>query len=177
MRRRHLDSSGTALIPDWVLVGAGLLVVLVVFVDIGLTAQRHLAFPVIHYFHSSDTRTSIGPRLAALDEVLTLIDAVDLQANGLPQSSTRPLRQAISDYLESLEQVFVHPADEPPPPPEVAALRNDGIVGCSDEDLRQVCEGLAERRALLAGYLNHDGWAWRDIMETSDDAEEQDPED
>lgn len=73
---------------------------------------------------------------------------------------TRPLRQAVSDYLSTLEYVFIDPAEDVPDPPAYDRLLEAGIV---DDDrmrreLRELAEELETRRALLHGYVQHDGW-------------------
>ena len=149
----------------------------------GLTqlAQHHLAYPVIHYFHSSDHRTAIGPRVAALDEALTLIEASGLddvdRGTRLDRSTTRPVRQAISDYLSTLEHIFITADDHVPPPPCGDRLVAGGLVDRSelDERLPALCRELTERRALLHGYVQHDGWTW-DAVADDHDAETHDPE-
>lgn len=149
--------------------------------ELTILAQRHLAYPVIHYFHSSAVRTAIGPRIAALDEALTLIVAGGLddveRGTGLDVSVTRPLRQAVSDYLSTLEYVFIDPAEDVPDPPAYDRLLEAGIV---DDDrmrreLGELAKGLETRRALLHGYVQHDGWTW-DAVHDDADADEEDPE-
>ncbi|MFP5322396.1 MAG: hypothetical protein ACLGIC_11200 [Acidimicrobiia bacterium] len=144
-------------------------------------AQRHLAYPVIHHFHSTAPRTFIAARLAALDEALTLVCAAGLddvdRGTGVDVSVTRPLRQSISDYLSTLEHTFVRPADEAPPPPRWGALAAAGIV---DEDrvggeLQRSIDDLAARRRLLRGYVEHDGGSWDDVSD-DEDATTGDPE-
>jgi hypothetical protein len=149
--------------------------------ELTLLAQRHLAYPVIHYFHSSADRTAIGPRLAALDDALTLIAAGGLddveRETGLDVSVTRPLRQAISDYLSTLEYVFIQPSEVVPDPPAFGRLVAEGIVD-GDRMRRELGErtkGLETRRALLHGYVRHDGWTWASVY-AGTDAEEDDPE-
>lgn len=144
--------------------------------ELPLLAQRHLAFPVMHYFDTSDLRTAIGPRLAALDELLTIVEADELEDRRLFVSTITPLRRAISSYLDSLEQVFIVKSVDNPRPPAVAELRDDGLVTCSDERVAELCDELADRRRLLAGYLDHDGWSWSDVFSTADVPDDADPE-
>ncbi len=141
---------------------------------LSMLAQRHLAYPLMHYFHSADARTAIGPRVAVLDEALTLIEAAGFddpdRGLGLGTSATVPLRQAIDDYLATLEKVFICRADHAPRLPEVTGL---GTIGDTDEEeaareLERLCERLEGRRSLLLGYLHHDGWAWDRVMAGSD---------
>lgn len=149
--------------------------------ELTVLAQRHLAYPVIHYFHSSAERTAIGPRIAALDDALTLIAAGGLddveRGTGLDVSVTRPLRQALSDYLSTLEYVFITPAEEVPDPPRYDRLVDAGIV---DDDrmrteLAERTKELETRRALLHGYVHHDGWTWSAVCDDVE-ADEEDPE-
>ncbi len=134
--------------------------------ELTLLAQRHLAYPVIHYFHSSDDRTAIGPRVAALDEALTILEAAGLdrteRGTGLDRSVTRPLRQAISDYLSTLEYVFITTTDDtPPPPPRTDDLVQAGVLAAPiDDEIAELCDDLADRRRLLDSYVRHDGWTW-----------------
>lgn len=151
--------------------------------EVALLAQRHLAYPVIHYFHSAAQRTAIGPRLAALDEALTLIDAAGLDApdtvrdTNLDTSTTEPLRQAISDYLATLETVFIRADHDAPPPPDPTPLVDAGVVDGSGlrDAVAERCDQLRNRRSLLAGYVRHDGWSWEDIA-TSRDARDERPD-
>lgn len=149
--------------------------------EVTLLAQRHLAYPVIHYFHSAAQRTAIGPRLAALDDALTLLEVAGLDEgdadSNLDRSTTEPLRQAISDYLSTLETVFIRAADVAPPPPDPQPLVDAGMVGGDglEAAVAARCDELRERRSLLAGYVRHDGWAWHDITEAKD-AEDAQPE-
>jgi len=149
--------------------------------ELTVLAQRHLAYPVIHYFHSTADRTAIGPRLAALDEALTIIDVAGLddveRGTGLDVSVTRPLRQAISDYLSTLEFGFIAAADEVPPLPRVDLLAAAGVIDSDDVRARldERADELASRRALLLGYVQHDGWGWDAVCE-DEDARIDDPE-
>jgi hypothetical protein len=121
--------------------------------ELAILAQRHLAYPVIHYFHSSAVRTAIGPRIAALDEALTLIVAAGLddveRGTGLDVSVTRPLRQAVSDYLSTLEYVFIDPAEDVPDPPTYERLLAAGIV--DDDRMRRELGELAKELETRGG--------------------------
>lgn len=151
--------------------------------ELTLLAQRHLAYPVIHYFHSSAPRTAIGPRIAALDDALTIIDAAGLddpaEDTGLGPSVTDPLRQAVSDYLSTLEHVFITASDEAPPHPDVDRLVEEGIADADRlrRNLPGRCEDLEPRRSLLLGYVRHDGWTWNDVTSATEvDTSEPDQE-
>jgi hypothetical protein len=90
---------------------------------------------------------------------------------------TRPLRQAISDYLSTLEYVFIEHADDVPGPPRYERLVELGIVDGAgiDDALSERNAELETRRALLHGYVLHDGWTWSAVCDDID-AQEEDPE-
>ena len=145
-----------------------------------LLAQRHLAYPVIHYFHSADDRTATGPRVAALDEALTIIEAAGLddleRETGLDRSVTRPLRQAISDYLSTLEYIFIKTAGTAPLPPTAERIIAEGLAEPDvDERIVAICSQYQDRRALLAGYVHHDGYHWEDVTSGAE-AETEEPD-
>jgi hypothetical protein len=123
--------------------------------------QGHLAYPVLHCFHSPDREAAIAPSLALLDESLTLLEGV---APGLrPDPVTRyPLQGAIEQLLSTLEEAHVEPESVPPKPPSLEALREAGIQTESDEEMERRAATLSRRRRLLLGLVEDEGWKWRD---------------
>lgn len=92
--------------------------------ELSVLAQQHLAYPVLHLFHSADP-TSSGPRgVAIVDDVLTLLDAVD-PTIAPPAPGRRQLRSAIDRYLDTYGP-HVEGGD-PPPPPSLDALAAAGV--------------------------------------------------
>lgn len=148
--------------------------------EFNLLAQRHLAFPVIHYFQSADHRTAIGPQVACLDDALSLIAAAELDTDrsetNLDGSTTVPLRQAISDYLATLHQVFIHPSDDDLERPATDVLTDLGLFGAeAHRRLDDILERNQQRRRLVNGYLHADGWRYEDVAYAEGDAD-ADPE-
>lgn len=81
----------------------------------------------------------------------------------LTPPTRRAVRVASTQYLRLLESVYVEPADEAPPPPDLGPLREAGIP----VDEAALHAGLAEcdeRRRLLLGLVQHDGWMWDDVV-------------
>jgi hypothetical protein len=125
--------------------------------------HRHHAYPIVHYFHSADPASAVPLRLAVLDEMLTLVH------HGLkPEARPEPLalyvlESAMSAYLHVLGNVYISPAVEPPPPPDLGMLRAAGLPAVSDEEFAAEVGRLADRRRLLKGLVEHDGWNWADV--------------
>lgn len=125
--------------------------------------QRHHAYPVIHYFHTGDPAAAVPLRLAALDEALAVM------RHGLrPEAQPHPLalhllEEAISRYLHTLGAVYIEPAAEAPPPPELTPLCAAGLPVVSGEVFTAAIARLELRRRLLKGLVEHDGWTWADV--------------
>lgn len=135
--------------------------------SIEVHTQRHLAYPVLHFFHSTEERTAIGPRLAALSEALDLIRQMPLEAQP-PPAPVRAARSSIDGFLSTLHPAFVHSSvqREVPERPTVEALRRDGLP------IREAIlpgegssEQISQRRGLLRAFVEDDGWHWGDVME------------
>lgn len=128
--------------------------------EIALVAQRHLAYPVVAYFHSNDRDTALAPSLVVLDEALTLLDVVveDPPAQALERSAMDPCRAAVTTFLRAIESMGIHMRrDAELPRPATGPLRRAGIPLQSAQDQEDGYADLAERRGLLAAFLRHDG--------------------
>lgn len=134
--------------------------------EIALVAQRHLAYPVLHYFHGANRREAFTPSVATLDEALLVLDA-GFEEACLRRASLRPVRAAIAELLETLDKRAMDPTDEPPDLPSLAAYRADGWPVASDAAFERAAEEHAERRSLLWAMVRSEGWDW-DAARTGD---------
>jgi len=125
--------------------------------------QRHHAYPVVHYFHTSDPESAVPLRLAVLDEAITLMRvAVTPEARPHPMS-LHVLESATTAYLNILSAVYIDRAEDAPPLPDLAPLREAGIPLLPEEQIQAAFESRAARRQLLLGLVEHDGWSWADV--------------
>lgn len=129
--------------------------------------QGHLAYPVLHCFHSPDCEAAVAPSLAMLDESLTLFEGIDPDLCPDP-TAIYPLRGAIEQLLSTLEEAHVEPESVPPRPPSLEALRDAGIRTRSDEEIERAVATLSKRRRRLLGMVEDEGWKWRDVMEPAE---------
>ena len=140
--------------------------------EIALLAQRHLAYPLVHYFHSSTRVWAAAPSIAALDEALTLLwygVAPEHRPDGV---ACRSARAAILELVDTLRTNFIDHIPDPPPPPDLSALAACGVPVVDQRRFDHEVERLATRRALLRAYVEHDGWSWDDVISA---APEEDP--
>lgn len=134
--------------------------------------QGHLAYPVLHVVHSRTRETALAPSIAALDEAVTLFGGVR-QERRPDRTALYPLRQAIAEFLSTLKEAHLEPEGEPPPPPKLDALREAGIATVPDEEFRELLDSLGERRRLLLGLVQQEGWSWDDVTRSTTDLKER----
>lgn len=130
-----------------------------------LQAQRHLTYPVLHYFHSPERYTALTLSIAVLDETLTLLKYGVKPAEQIDALTLYAARQAVTTFLEtlnSLNSTFIEAAKDAPPIPSLDRLRAGGVPTVSDEAFQSVFGDLVRRRLLLALVQNH-GWDWDDV--------------
>lgn len=126
-------------------------------------ARSHLAYPVLHYFHSPDRRAAVSLRLAALDDALFLMRHGLASGESPDEATVSPAREAIGGLLSTLHSAFINPDEAPPPPPSLGPLSEAGIPVASEDAYRRASSGASKRRRLMRAYVKDDGWRWADV--------------
>lgn len=126
--------------------------------------QNHLAFPILHQFHSTSVKDAAAVNLVALDEALSIFlfcIPVEHRPAALDLNS---LRKAITAYLINLEATFFPLAKETPPIPDLQELKDAGIPLIKNQaQIDQYYTKIADRRRLLLAFLRHEAWDWSDL--------------
>ncbi len=131
--------------------------------QLSLLGQRHLAYPVLHYFHDADRGASLPIAVAVLDDALTLLLS-GVSEDARPDTLTlRTARSGVSALLDALRAAFISPSDQPPAPPSLEALRRVGIPTVDDHTFHAALSELTLRRRTLRGFVENDGWSWDDF--------------
>lgn len=127
-------------------------------------SQNHVAYPVLHNFHSHIRKESIYINLSALDEALTVLLLYVPDHIKPHKQDIYPLRFAITDYLATLGAAFIHPSTREPGPVQLEQLKEFGIpLRQENSDTRMQLERLRFRRKLLLGMMENDGWHWGNL--------------
>lgn len=103
----------------------------------GLVRLRteNLAYPVLHFFHGADTERALAPRVAALDEALTIMERGLAEEARLPRRVLLPVREAVDALLHTVvSQTFARPHHDVPPAPSLERLGEDGIPTVVQEE-------------------------------------------
>ena len=132
--------------------------------EIMTQAQNHVAYPVLHNFHSHMRREALAINLAALDEALTILMLYVPDDVMPPKQEIYPLRFAITDYLATLGSAFIAPSRNQPAPIDIKRLKEVSIpMKQQNREMEFELEKLRFRRKLLLGMLENDGWHWNSM--------------
>ncbi|MBL3656290.1 potassium channel family protein [Fulvivirga sediminis] len=123
--------------------------------------ERHLLYPVLHYFHSTDDKYAAPKTLTVLDEAITMLLYHPDLKNKFNKLSVKILRNAMDEYLLTLSSTYIGKSRKWPEIPHVDDLQMTTPHG--NEILKECYEKLKERRQLLMGLVHKDGWKWTDI--------------
>lgn len=126
--------------------------------DLTLHAERHLVYPVLHYFESDGPRTALAPRLAALSDALLLL------RHGLPEAA-RPdpvalgaVEGALDDYLGTVRDMLASPSEDAPPPPTAGGLPR--AAADADRALLAANQDRADQRRILWAVVRQTSHDW-----------------
>lgn len=118
-------------------------------------AEQHLAYPVLHLFHSTDPSASAPLAVARLDDVLTLLDGVDPGVAPLA-TPRRQARASIEAYLETYGR-RTEQADAPPLP-DTGRLAAAGMPVLDDAAYTLAVRAHDEHRARIQGLVASSGF-------------------
>lgn len=128
-------------------------------------AQNHVAYPVLHNFHSHLQREALAINLVTLDEALTILLLYAPDNIKPHKQEMYPLRFAITDYLATLGNAFILPSAHEPGPVSLEKLKKKNIpLKQHNQQTSFDLDKLHYRRKLLLGMLENDGWHWASIV-------------
>ncbi|GAB3645311.1 potassium channel family protein [Glycomyces tarimensis] len=120
--------------------------------------EQHLAFPVVHYFHSTAPRKAPARAVAALDDALLLIEGGAAPDARPDPAATGPLDRALDQVLENFRGQFFTSAEQGHSAPPLSVLRRAGVPVVSEEEYADGAREYAGRRRAVRGFLHSDGW-------------------
>ncbi len=126
-------------------------------------AQNHMAYPVMHNFHSTKREESLPINLVCLDEALTLLLLYKPKEVSPSLPELYELRSAITYYLQTLQNAFIKAFDEDPPAPNLEPLLANKLPLHGKPFEQLLGDSLRLRRRLLRGALYSQGWSWNVI--------------
>lgn len=123
--------------------------------------ERHLAYPILHYFHSNIRWHSLHISIAVLSEACDIQEAYGLDTSEQAYA-WKILRKSIV-HLEAQHAGGFGPVGSDPPPFDYF----EGLPASLQEG-RDPHPALTEerdgQRARLRDYIINDGWEWEDVV-------------
>jgi hypothetical protein len=128
--------------------------------QLGTLTEQQLAYPVLHRYHGASYQEDSAPAVAILDDTLTIL-RYGLQESYRPAPALlKSARSTVHNYLKTLASASIYPADQAPPTPNLASLRQAGIPVVSDEEFMESLDDLTHRRKLLLGLVERNSFRW-----------------
>jgi hypothetical protein len=127
-------------------------------------AEKHLSYPVLHYYYSEKRSKSLPINLAILDEAMTILHGIIPPEYCTNQLAIRTIRGSISSFLQTLKSNLISKAEEEPPIPSLAILIANN-VSVNRQRVPLAFSENKERRMLLLGLLKDDARKWQTVYE------------
>ena len=132
---------------------------------VATSAEQHLAYPVLHYFHARSPFLSAPLAVASLNDVL-LLASEGVAPEGRPDpNAVRPLAYAITRYVDASSDIGSLPSSPEPPAPERSRLAAADVPLTDGEHWRRALKEQHEQRVHLHRLVNSDGWSWSPGLE------------
>lgn len=120
-----------------------------------LTAERHLSYPILHFFHSAERNEDFRVQLFALDEAVTLLEAAVPEPAGPHPAALASVHHASSQLLQ---YVPLHTSGEVPAPLDLEPLRRAGIPTVDDATFAGRLDAARDHRRRLAAFAEESLW-------------------
>ena len=122
--------------------------------------EQHLAFPILHYYHTANVGKSIARAIAILYDAILMIEFGVEEQHQPSESILSSARQSVDNFLQTLKGAFIKPADDVPPLPYLSSLKEKGIPIVSEQEFYSQIEEDEKTRNLIMGLINHGAWQW-----------------
>jgi hypothetical protein len=129
------------------------------------TGQRHLTYPVLHFFHSSSRDAAFEPSLATLDEAVTILERGVAEEVRPHTAALRSVRRAVDQLLNIVTPDFSGASEEAPPPPDLGPLAERGVPLAAKRDFDESVAELDQHRRRLRGFVEDALWGWEEHVQ------------
>jgi hypothetical protein len=121
-------------------------------------AHKHLAYPVLHFFHPSSADRSPARAILMLSDAFFVLRALEHRYRP-PREVLQLVENSISNYAELASFGIKLPSSSEPHPGDlVETVRELGLREEEDAGFRQALKEYMPRRRLLLALCREDGW-------------------
>ena len=128
-------------------------------------AQKHQAYPVLFFFHSTSPQYSVQLNIAKLDEALNIqeIYGLDKTANCYLWDD---LRKALDEYRKIMSNAYAF-QEKKAPAFEYRHKIESLLPSAPDDEVKRKLELLEDRRSFFAALIQKVAWKWTDVVNDS----------
>ncbi|GEK91068.1 potassium channel family protein [Alkalibacterium kapii] len=132
--------------------------------NLSKVAVKHKAYPLLHYYHTSDKEKTMSLTVPTIDDALSIL-AYGIEDRAKPNGILlKKFRNGVKDYLDVLEETYMTKANDPLKLPDLTKLRKAGYPVVADDVFEKNMKGHEERRQQLLGFVLKDNWKEEDIV-------------
>lgn len=128
-------------------------------------SEKHMAYPILHYYHAANPQKANAIALTILDEALTIIQYGIPEQHHPAGTILKATRHSTKTFLDTLHGAFIEPSDDVPPLPDLSRLREKGVPTVDDAAFHKRLEEMQDRRKILYGVIQNGAWYWPPIKE------------
>ncbi|WP_224269774.1 potassium channel family protein [Haloprofundus salinisoli] len=128
--------------------------------ELNTLTSNHKAYPILHYFYSPKAKHAPAVSVVVFDELLRVLRFGTPDQHRPDNLIVGNARSSVEDYLETLHDAFIDPANRLPPALELDSLREAGVPTVSDEEFADSLDTEEDRRRQLLGLIDSDLREW-----------------
>ncbi|PRY14369.1 ion channel [Pontibacter ummariensis] len=122
--------------------------------------EQHLAFPILHYYHTKNAKKFQGTAIAVLYDAILLLE-YGVEDECLPsQAYVSSTRETVESFLQTLKAAFIQKSEDAPPPPDLSRLREMGVPTVTAQNFQQKVKEEADHRKLVLGLIKNNLRQW-----------------
>lgn len=133
--------------------------------SISTLGQQHLAYPILHYYHSETSSKALSLAIARLYQAIAIACFASASLDPTLREQLLITRKAIEQFLDTLGSAFIHPSQHIPDIPAFKGYADLPGVETSNTEIQDYLASLPYQKILLA-YVHKDGWQWQDVWQT-----------
>lgn len=132
--------------------------------SISTLGQQHLAYPILHYYHSEISSKALSLAIAKLYQAIAIACFASSRLDTTSREQLLITRKAIEQFLDTLGSIFIHPSRQIPDIPVLNEYAELPGFEKSNAEIRDYLASLPYQKILVA-YVHKDGWQWQDVWQ------------
>lgn len=135
--------------------------------SISTLGQQHLAYPILHYYHSETSSKALSLAIAKLYQAVAVACFAGSRLDTASREQLLIARTTIEQFLDTLGSAFIHPSRQTPDIPALIDFAELPGFEKSRTEIQHYLASLPHQKILMA-YVHKDGWQWQEVWQSAD---------